>query len=462
MDTLKRRRWTLAVFALVSFATIAQIPAASRSAGATSRPNVLVIVTDDQRGGFSVMPEARKWLKRGGTNYTNAFVTTPLCCPSRTSIFTGRYTHNHHVYSNDGEGGNLIQQSTLQYYLQQAGYETAMYGKYLNGWDISRPPPYFNHYAMTVTSNVYDHGTWNVDGTVKTIPDYNTTYISNKAQHFLNHAGSDHRPWFLYLATAAPHDPFVAQAKYENAPVSRWNGDPAVFETDKSDKPPYVQNKHAGLIYGQRVRRAQFRTLMSVDDMVSKLAATLRTLGEDRNTLVLFISDNALMWGEHGLTRKGYPYPENIKVPFMMRWPGHVAAGATDTRIAANIDIAPTVLDATGVTPNPAYPMDGTTLFGTSSRNRLLEEHFNDVNRVTPAGIWASTLTNTYEYTEYYATDGTTVTFREYYDLSTDPWELNNLLGDADPANDPNVAALSQQLAHDRACEGTAGLTACP
>jgi arylsulfatase A-like enzyme len=167
MHKFKRQRWSLAVVALVSLATVAQIPAASRSAGAISRPNILVIVTDDQRGGFSVMPQARSWLKRGGTNFTKAFVTTPLCCPSRTSIFTGRYTHNHHVYSNDGEGANLIQQSTLQYYLQQAGYETAMYGKYLNGWDISQPPPYFNHYAMTVTSNVYNQGTWNVDGTVK-------------------------------------------------------------------------------------------------------------------------------------------------------------------------------------------------------------------------------------------------------------------------------------------------------
>jgi arylsulfatase A-like enzyme len=462
MDTYKRQRWALAVAALVTFAMVAQIPAASRSAGATRRPNVLVIVSDDQRGGFSVMPQARNWLKRGGTNFTNAFVTTPLCCPSRTSIFTGRYTHNHHVYSNDGEGGNLIQQSTLQYYLQRAGYETAMYGKYLNGWDIQQPPPYFNHYGMTVDNLIYDHGTWNVDGTVKKISDYNTTYISNKAQHFLHHAGSTHRPWFLYLATAAPHAPFIPQTKYANAPVSHWNGDPAVFETDKSDKPPYVQTKHAGLIYGKGVRRAQFRTLMSVDDMVSKLRATLRALGEDRNTLVLFISDNGLMWGEHGLTRKGYPYQQNIKVPFLMRWPGHVTANASDYRIAANIDIAPTVLDATGDSANPAYPMDGSSLLRSSSRNRLLEEHYNDLNGATPAGIWASTRTNTYDYTEYYATDGTTVTFREYYNLTSDPWELNNLLGDTDPTNDPDVAALSRQLARDRACAGTTGPTACP
>jgi arylsulfatase A-like enzyme len=202
---------------------------------------------------------------------------------------------------------------------------------------------------------------------------------------------------------------------------------------------------------------------MSVDDMVSRLAATLRNLGEDKNTLVLFISDNGLMWGEHGLTRKGYPYQQNIKVPFMMRWPGHVPAHFMDNRIVANIDIAPTILDATGVIPNPAYPVDGRTLLGpASARHRLLEEHYNDVARDNPAGNWASTRTNTFDYTEYYGSDGTTVTFREYYNLNTDPWELDNLLGDADPANDPDVTALSQQLAHDRACQGTVAPTACP
>jgi arylsulfatase A-like enzyme len=141
-----RRRSIIALLAISLFATAGQLPTSSAT-GATGRPNVLIIVTDDQRGGLGVMPATRTWLKKGGTKFDNAFVTTPLCCPSRASIFTGRYTHNHHVYSNDGEGPSLIQESTLQYYLQQAGYETALYGKYLNGWDISHPPPYFDKYA---------------------------------------------------------------------------------------------------------------------------------------------------------------------------------------------------------------------------------------------------------------------------------------------------------------------------
>jgi arylsulfatase A-like enzyme len=410
------------------------------------------------------MPATRRWLEKGGTKFANDFVTTPLCCPSRSSIFTGRYAHNHHVLSNDGEGDNLIQQSTLQYYLQRAGYETALFGKYLNGWDISQPPPYFDRYAATTGSSLYSNGTWNVNGTVKTISEYNTTYVARKAQRFLRRAGAKHPPWFLYLATAAPHEPFTPEPKYAQAPISEWNGDPAVFEKDRSDKPPYVRKRHAGLAYGQQVREAQFRTLKSVDDLVSKVFKTLSDLGEDQNTLVFFLSDNGLMWGEHGLKHKGVPYEQSIRVPFLVRWPGHVLAHATDDRIVANIDIAPTVLEAAGVTPDPAYPIDGRTLLGaTSHRQRLLTEHFSPVNRTGGKWEdWASIRTSAYKYTEYYQADRTTVKFREYYDLQTDPWELNNLLGDTDPANDPDVAALSQQLAHDRACEGTVGPTACP
>jgi arylsulfatase A-like enzyme len=445
-------------------ASVTQIPTASSSAGAARRPNVLIVVTDDQREGFRVMPRARHWLKAGGTYFDNAFVTTPLCCPSRASIFTGRYTHNHHVTSNDGEDGNLIQQSTLQYYLQRAGYETALYGKYLNAWDITQPPPYFDRYALTVRSHFYSGGTWNVNGTVKTIADYNTTYISRKARKFLHRAGAKQQPWFLYLATAAPHGPFTPEPKYAHAPVPHWRGNPAVFEKDRSDKPNYVQRSHHRFTYGRATRKAQFRTLKSVDDLVGNVFHTLNHLGELNDTLVIFISDNGLMWGEHGLMGKGVPYDQSIRVPLLARWPGHFLADATDDRIVANVDIAPTILEATGVNPDPQYPIDGRSLLGTSShRSGLLTEHFPPGNH--PPGnwdYWASTRTKTYKYTEYYEPDGTTVKFREYYDLRADPWELDNLLGDLDPSNDPNIAALSQRLAQERTCVGTTGRHACP
>jgi arylsulfatase A-like enzyme len=459
----QNRYWIILIGILCLVISVGQTSGPLQRAAAASRPNVLIIVTDDQRSGLQVMPNTRSWMQAGGTRFDNAYVTTPTCCPSRASIFTGRYTHNHRVLGNHGEGRDLVQESTLQYYLHQAGYETAMYGKYMNSWDITQPPPYFDRYSMTIRSHFYTGGTWNVNGTVKTLPDYNVSYIGRRAEHFLRSVGTQNS-WFLYLATAAPHSPFTPQRMYADAVVPPWNGDPAVFETDRSDKPPYVRATHAGLRRGRYVRRAQFRTLMSVDRLVAKMFNTLRDLRETRNTLVFLISDNGLMWAEHGLEKKGVPYEQAIHVPMLARWPGHFPANARDHRVAANIDIAPTVLQATGIVPNPSYPIDGRSLLGPSSlRTRLLTEYFvNPLYRDSPQGNWASTRTKAYKYTEYYGFDGTTVTYREYYNLRTDPWELHNLLGDSDPANDPDVAALHLQLAQDRVCQGTSGPSACP
>jgi arylsulfatase A-like enzyme len=463
MMGLVRGSATVILLFLFFVAADGQVPLAPSSA-ANGRPNVLIIVTDDQRAGLSVMPATRRWLRDGGTEFKNAIATTPLCCPSRASIFTGRYAHNHHVFSNGGDGGNLIQESTLQFYLRQAGYETALFGKYLNRWGASEAPPYFDRFAIAMGSRHYYDGVFNVNGNVPTVRDYNTSYIRDKAVRFLQSNRAQTGPWFLYLATAAPHDPFTAQPKYAQARVSPWAGDAAVFEKDRSDKPPYVQGQHAGIRFGRKTRAKQFRTLMSVDDMVSRVFHTLKDLGEARNTLVLFISDNGFMWGEHGLRGKSLPYEQAIRVPFLARWPGHFRAGAVDNRLVANIDIAPTILEAAGITPDPAYPLDGRSLLGSDSqRQSQLTEYFPSLFVPTAEPrYWASIRSTTFKYTEYYSDDGTTVIDREYYNLRTDPWELHNLLGDADPANDPDVAVLSAQLAHDRACEGTVGVAACP
>src|SRR5439155_10539767 len=124
------------VFALVVLIVTGghQVPKPSARAAETTSPNILIIVTDDQRQGLDVMPKTIKWLGDGGTAYTNAFVTTPLCCPSRTSIFTGQYAHNHGLKIEFKE--DFDQTTTMQYYLQQAGYRTGLYGKYLNGWSV--------------------------------------------------------------------------------------------------------------------------------------------------------------------------------------------------------------------------------------------------------------------------------------------------------------------------------------
>jgi arylsulfatase A-like enzyme len=422
--------------------------------GSAKGPNVLIIVTDDQRiGSLAVMPQTRRYFVQGGTNFKQAFVTTPLCCPSRSSIFSGLYAHNHGVVNNrPGLAENLDQRTLVQYYLHRAGYRTGLFGKYLNKWETTQPPPNFDDFSFFSLGEPYYGGSWNHNGTLVSPHEYSTTYIAQLGEHFLRSAENrDAQPWFLYLATAAPHGPSTPERRYRSAPVPYWKGEPAVFEKDRSDKPPYVRQDHAGLVRGRHVRRRQLRSLRSVDDMVGQIIGLLRRLDEERNTLIFFISDNGVTWGDHGIRGKIVPYTPSIEVPMMMRWPGHVPAGRTDNQLVANIDIAPTILDAANISPD--HPMDGRSLLHPLDRKSILTEYTFMPKYNVPT--WASIRTNSYQYIEDYNRDGTKLRFREYYDLVRDPWQLDNLLADGDPSNDPNVNHLSSRLARERACSGS-------
>jgi arylsulfatase A-like enzyme len=208
---------------------------------------------------------------------------------------------------------------------------------------------------------------------------------------------------------------------------------------------------------------------MSVDDMVGDVIRTLRATGELDETFIFYISDNGLMWGEHGLRGKAVPYMPAVNVPFLMRGPGAPSA-STDDRLVANIDIAPTIMAAAGLQGTNAE-MDGHSLLdGSISRERLLIEYFDEKK---PGGqprfdapSWASIQTSGMQYTEYYSpTDHATLQAREMYDLTTDPFQLVNVLGDATTDNDPDsmeMQSLAVQLARDRLCRGRSGLLACP
>ena len=426
-----------------------------QEAASSGQPNVLFIVTDDQRldGTMEVMPRTKYWMQQGGTRFSQGFVSTPLCCPSRATIFTGRYAHNHGIRTLDG-AMNIDQRYTIQRYLRQSGYLTGISGKFFNSWSTSADPPHFDKWAI-YKSGYYD-STFNVNGTLKSVAQYSTNFIFDQAAQFIEGFESqDAKPWFMYVAPYAPHNPFTPEPAYAQASVSDWPANPAVSESDRSDKPPYVRKSSYSYTQGKADRRDQLRTLMTVDDQVERIFQQLGQLGEREDTLVVFMSDNGWLWGEHGLRGKSHAYTESIQVPFYMRWPGHVAAGATDSRMVMNVDLAPTVLDAAGISPDPALPMDGKSILGNQSRGRMLLESWVHAE-AAEIPTWASTRTGKYQYIEYYASDGS-ITFREYYDLAADPWQLNNLLADGNPGNDPDVAALSAQLARDRKCEGTAG-----
>ena len=420
-----------------------------RAEAATSQPNILVIVTDDQRADTMwALPRTRKIFGRGGTRFPYAFDTTPVCCPSRSSIFTGQYAHNHGVKRNDA-GDNFPADRSIQRYLQEAGYRTAIVGKYL-GWNLN-DPPYWDRWTVLRPPGYYDVR-FNVDGAQRTIAQYTTTFLEQQAKKYLAETEKqDDQPWFLYVAPNAPHPPSTALPRYRHAWVRPFKRTPGFREKDRSDKPPYVQEKHVGEQRVSRFYRRQMRALMPVDDLVSGVFQTLSEQGERRSTLAIYISDNGYMWGEHGLLNKRFPYTESIKAPLYARWPGHIAEGVTDERIVANIDLMPTILEAAGLEAD--FEPDGRSFLGFDARDRILNEYFADIDRIE-IPTWASTRTYAYQYIEYYDHEGN-LKFQEYYDLEEDPHQLQNTLTPWLGVAAPGTEELHEQLQADRECAGS-------
>jgi arylsulfatase A-like enzyme len=423
-------------------------------------PNVLIFLTDDQRPDtLAVMPATIRWFAEGGTQFTQAHVTTPLCCPSRASILTGRYVHNHGVRDNFS-AMDLDQRTTLERYLQMSGYRTAIAGKFLNNWDLSMDPQYFDRWAIFRDHLSYRDVEFNVDGDTRLVGGYSTSFVERQALQFLSDFEHvDGRPWFLIVSPLAPHKPFTPERRYVDEPTPPWPLSPAVLEQDLSDKPPFLY-RELGPRGAKITRRLQLRTLISTDDTVDAVMTEAERLGELDDTLAFFLSDNGFLTGEHGLVDKRLPYTESTHIPLYVRWDGHTIAGGTDERLVANVDVAPTVLVAAGVTP--PLRLDGHDLMGPEERDHLFLEYFPDPVRPVPA--WAAIRTTELLYVEYYSVDGSTI-FLEYYDSTSDPWQLRNLLGDDDGSNDPpssEVRRLSGTIDADRRCLGDSGPAACP
>jgi arylsulfatase A-like enzyme len=408
---------------------------------AAGRPNILVIVTDDQRDGVTetVMPKTVNWLREGGREYKNAVTVTPICGPARASIMTGLHVHNHTVSTNY-RGRSLPQTKTMQRHLHDAGYRTALLGKFINSWKtddgvVLKPNPFFwDQFRFTsraacmfpnIDCGLPEWKKYNVNGRVRTIETYPTTYMSQAFSKFVD---TGPQPWFAYVCPPNPHSPYGIQQPYANAPVGAFPGNPATAENtpaEKADKPAYIRNATFTLPLGQEKRRKQLRSLMSVDDMIHALFRKLQKKGQLDNTLVFLLSDNGMLWSEHTWGKKHVPYDQAIRIPFFVRGPGF-AGGTTDARLVANIDVAPTVYHAAGMTDPPVC--DGRPLQNDFDRGHILIQYFEHADLAVPK--WATVLTTAAKYTEYYrngaGTHADTVVFTEYYDLNADPWELKN------------------------------------
>ncbi|MDQ4024549.1 MAG: sulfatase, partial [Actinomycetota bacterium] len=450
------RRLAGIVCALALAAPVAACDGRSAPAGPLDEepppPNILLVITDDQRadGSMQALPAVRRLFGRRGRTFTNAFTTTPLCCPSRASIVTGRYAHNHGVHTND-DGMGLDHGATIQRYLDEAGYRTAVVGKYLNRWDHGFDPPHFDKWAVWLRG-IYRHSSFRFNGRIRRPEGYTTALMTGMAERFLRgfERRDDDDPWFLWLGPNAPHSPYAAEHRYKGAKTKGWDGSPATRDSDVSDEPPFIQRSQSPAEQARRVRRKQLRTLYSVDDQVEEVFALLEELDEAEDTLAVFMSDNGFLWGEHGIVGKRYAYTESIEIPLMIRWPGRIQPGSADDRLVANLDLAPTLLEAAGV--ELPDELDGMSLLGSATRRRLLVEQWADEETYVPT--MASLRTDRYQYVEYYAPGGRGVIARQYYDLERDPWQRRNLLGDDDESNDPDLGALSRRLRADRRCSG--------
>jgi arylsulfatase A-like enzyme len=442
---------TLAL-AVVAFTASRRSGGAAAGPGTPPRgPNVLMIVTDDARAEtLEAMPKTRRWLADGGVTFTQGFATTPSCCPSRASIMSGRYVHNHGVLQ-QRLGDRLDQRTTLQRYLKDAGYHTAMAGKLLNRWSLQRPPPSFERWALA-NGGYYDQ-LWQVDGTVRRVPTYSTTFIGDQALAYLaEFERDDARPWFVYLAPFAPHDPRVPEPRYATATFPELDRVGAGADA-VAGKPSYLRDRApAAARTVAAVRIGQLRTMLSVDDLVDRVLRRLQETGELDDTLVLYLSDNGYAWGEQRHVGKFVPYTPSIRVPFLARWTARLPAGAVDDRLVATIDLKPTVLAAAGIAADPGDAVDGRSLLGGERRERLLAEYWRDQANAPGIRDWAALRGPGWQYIENYDQPGG-ATFREYYDLRRDPGMEHNLLADDDPANDP-PATLAGDLAAARACKG--------
>ncbi len=427
--------------------------AALAPAAAAKRPNLLVVMTDDQRadGTLEVMPETTRRIGGQGTTFLEAHATTPKCCPSRASFFTGLYAHNHRVRSN-AQSGSLDHTLTVQHLVQEKGYRTAIFGKFMNGWRIEADPPFFDEWA--ISNRGFMRTLWNVDGRLRIGRGYSTDFMARKAARFIRKADrrDDKQPWLAWVTPHAPHLPSKPPRRFRNAPLPLFPVTPAMDETDLSDKPAFLERAHDQEGRLERVRDDGRRSLMAVDELVDRLLDEVRKRGEADNTVVVFTSDHGYMLGEHGgVIAKDLPYPASTRIPMLVRWPGRVPAGQTSANLVANIDVPATLLAAARV----RRQTDGRSLLNPAPREALLTESRGsyDEDRAPLLPGFQSMRTASYRYAEYYRHGTYDLIFREYYDLTVDPWELEN---QAATLSDEQIAFLSGQLAQYGACDGRA------
>lgn len=432
-------------------------------------PNIVVVMVDDMRmDDLVAMPQTKQLVGAAdglGATYSHSYASYPLCAPSRSSFLSGQYAHNHGVNDNtepDGGWEAFDDSDTLPVWLQRVGYQTVMIGKYMNqygqtdaGNDPTYVPPGWDSWAGLVGGNWLNYRAFdiNMNGTVHHVSDaYSTNNLTGRAKVQLNNRLPSEQPLFMWLSYVAPHTD-GSNVRVPAAPKHKGDStagppDSAAFnEADVDDKPDWIKNRplltDAQIDNVVRLRRERRDALRSVDDAVAQIAATLEQHGELANTVLIFMSDNGYMLGEHRVRAgKKLPYEESAAVPLLIRGPGFPTGEVQ--RMVVNVDVPATICDITGASP-VEHRLDGLSLRARlpSRRGRaiLLENTGAGSNPPPFAGVRAGH----WMFVDY-------GTARELYDLDTDPDQITNRSGDPALADvEQSLAATLDELRH---CSG--------
>src|SRR3954453_23413064 len=449
------------------------LPESHQRAG---RPNVVFVLTDDLSWNLvQYMPHVQQ-MQREGLTFTNYFVTDSLCCPPRASIFSGRYPHNHGVLTNTPPTGGFsafrrgAEGETFATALQQSGYRTSLIGKYLNGYEAQAgyvPPGWTNwqgtgsgykgfNYVLSANGRIARFG--------RNPRAYFTDVLRRHGKAFVSRVSRSGHPFLLEIATTAPHRPATPAPRdrhdFPGLQVPRdaaFDAAPEHAPAWLRGRPALTEEEIAAMSNGYR-RRAQ--SVQAVDEMVGQISGLLRERGLYPNTDFIFSSDNGYhMCQRRLLAGKMTAYDSDVRVPLIVVGPG-VPAGSTTDALAENVDLAPTFMRLAGVSP-PVW-VDGQGLLSLFQgavashwRDTVLVEHHHpetpngDPDRQTASSgnppSYEALRTTSELYVEY--VDGE----REWYDLRSDPDELNNRYGELQP---DEQAALHSRLVALEACRG--------
>jgi N-acetylglucosamine-6-sulfatase len=424
------------------------------SRAAQTKPNIVVVLTDDMRADeLRFLPAVRR-LQSSGVTFTRALSADSLCCPARATLLTGKLAHNHLTIGNSVESHGGFQvfaehndvQELLPQWLDSHGYRTAWIGKYLNEIPAEKHfrQPDWGYFAVPVQKiYAYRSSAFAVDGRFRTDERYREVYTRQLLLSRIRAWAPGTRPFFVLYSTLAPHktgpasvdgsSPPRVQAIHRGFDASRLRVAPSVGEIDVSDKPAWLQEYIAetGLrSYSLNLETRRVEALLSVNDTVRDLVATLDQLHETQQTLVVFTSDNGLLLHEHDLAGKNKAYDESVHVPLVVRGPGFRGGVESDETVSL-ADVTATIRRAAGVTlPHGAdgLPLQDVLADPTSFARRPVEIEgstalypHRDLLPTDPIGrFYTGAVWGPYTYVQYQTGD------REFYDRTTDPWQMDN------------------------------------